>query len=155
MDQGGCPITESDPLSDATPIVSETPSRRSVRMSMSGPLEQLVMYLMIHAVEDLLGDTRPVVVRPASDDRVEVGDERHLGLASMFLNYFFDPALVVLLSFPTRLDEGFEPRFIPEGRGMVFLHRELPDGEAKEVKPCLSIERLERVTDMRFLGFQS
>jgi hypothetical protein len=113
------------------------------------------MYLMIHAVEDLLGDTRPVVVRPASNDRIEVGDERCLSLATMFPDCLTDRLQVTLLSFLAGQDESLEPCFTSESGCAVFPNQKLTDGEAKEVKPCLSIERLERVADMRFLGFQS
>ena len=133
------PVAEGVSRALALPVTLETPTGRLAPVAILGPLVQFAVDLAIYAGEGALGDIRAIVQRPAADDGVEGGDEGGLGRAPVAADDGLDFIQVALNGLVARFDERLDARLPPEGVGVVLTYPILPDVEAEEVKPHLSL----------------
>ena len=137
--QGARPVAEGISRALALPVTLETPAGGFAPMAILRSLVQFVVDLAIYAGEGALGDTRAIVQRPAADDGVEGRDGGGLGRAPVVADDALDFIQVALNGLVARFDERLDARLPPEGVGVVLAHLILPDVEAEEVKPHLSL----------------
>jgi len=148
-------VTEVHTCSLPLPIATESPAWSLVCVVILSPSLQFVRHQVIHRAEGTFGDTRAVVLSPASDDGVERCNESSLWCPPMLA---YHPPYLVLVSvdgFLTWLDDSFEARFASIGAGAVLGHPELPNIETQEVKAYVPLMFIKGAGDPGLAGFQA
>lgn len=108
------------------------------------------MELVIHSMEGALGRTGTIVVCPAPNARVQGCDEGRLVAPAVGTDKCFHMFQVTFLGFLTRFDD-----HLVTVSTVMFSHRELSDGETKEVKPDATFVFMEAVCNTGLTGVQS
>jgi len=116
-------------------------------MTPRGPLGQLVIHQPVQLAEGLLGNTSPIVLRPASNLRIQNGDKSGLRCTPVLTNDLSYLCRVSLHCLIARCDEGFEARLSSIGAGTVLAHLVLTDVEAKKVETDFPFMLAQRVSD--------
>lgn len=133
----------------ATPVAMLAPLMTFAGVLPFGPLAEFPVKLVIHSIEGTLGRIGAMVVRPASDARVEGGDKGGLVTPAMSADESFHLHQVALLCGAAGSDEDFVAPF-----AAAFANQELPDGKAQKVKTSAAIMLVERVRNVGFGVFQ-
>src|SRR5262245_12332769 len=128
-------------------------------MSPARPGPQFVEQPGIHRVQNFLTAHRGIVVCPAFDAWVQMGDQPRLGRLLLLVDDGGERLLVTADVRFAWLDDGLEAEWLAASivGGARFTNRILPYLKAQEVKPDGSVVQLEGVRDLGFarLQFQS
>src|SRR5215510_15898022 len=130
-----------------TPIVVEDPPDTFVSVASARPMLQCGQEVVVARGNDPLGDDRPVIYRPATNDWIELHDQRHVGCGVVSPH---DSPQGVKVPSDGR-GAGFDEPLVRAGRPSVMprsgcTRGVMPDRKTQESNPHLPVDGVQRVT---------